>query len=114
MPDEPACALTEEEAFEIIAYLVSAAEISLTEPSHFAIFRLLDATSRMMEFMLQRDLPKTGQFLREFKSEVDTKKAWIMWDLEAFFGFVRAAPAVVASEARRVAAAQERAAETQT
>lgn len=104
MSDQPAevCALTEDEALEIIAYLVASAEISLAEPSHYAIFRLLDATSRMMDFMLKRDLPKTGAFLRAFKEEVDTKKVWMMWDLDAFFDFVRAAPALVAAEARRL------------
>lgn len=98
----PVCALTEDEAMEIIAYLIAAAEISLAEPSHYAIFRLLDATSRMMDFMLKRDLPNTGAFLREFKAEVDTKKVWMMWDLDAFFDFVRAAPAMVAAEAKRL------------
>ncbi len=98
----PACALTEDEALEIIAYLVASAEISLTEPSHYAIFRLLDATSRMMDFMLKKDLQRTGAFLQAFKSELDTKKVWMMWDLDAFFDFVRTAPAMVAAEARRL------------
>jgi hypothetical protein len=97
------CALSEEEAIEIISYLVSSAETSLSEPGLYPIFRLLDATSRMIGLMLEHETPRTGEFLRRFKTEVDLKKVWMMWDSEAFLEFVRRAPAIVAAEAKRLA-----------
>jgi hypothetical protein len=95
--------LTEEQALELIAFLASSAEISLTEPTHYATFRLIDATSRLIGFMLQHQTPRTGDFLRSFKAEVDRKKVWMMWDLEAYLAFLRAMPALVAAEAKRLA-----------
>jgi hypothetical protein len=88
---------------ELIAFLVSSAEISLTEPELYSKFRLLDGASRLIGFMLEHDTPKTGDFLRRFKTEVDTKKLWMMWDEEAFAGFLREAPGIVAVEAKRLA-----------
>lgn len=88
---------------EIIAFLVSSAEISLIEPELYSKFRLLDAASRLIGFMLEHETPKTGDFLRRFKEEVDTKKLWMMWDKEAFKGFLREAPGIVAEEAKRLA-----------
>jgi hypothetical protein len=95
--------LTEEQALELIAFLASSAEISLTEPTHYANFRLIDAASRLIGFMLEHETPRTGAFLRAFKEEVDTKKVWMMWDEAAFFDFLRSAPALVAAEAKRLA-----------
>lgn len=97
------CVLTEEEAMQIIAYLTSAAEISIHEPIHYGTFRLIDAASRMIGFMLEHDPPRTGAFLRELKTELDTKKVWMMWDREAYFDFLRATPALVAAETKRLA-----------
>jgi Family of unknown function (DUF6092) len=95
--------LTEEQALELIAYLASAAEISLAEPTHYPTFRLIDATSRLIGFMVEHETPRTGAFLRAFKEEVDRKKVWMMWDAEAYFDFLRSAPALVAAEVRRLA-----------
>ena len=96
--------LTEEQALELIAFLASSAEISMVEPAHYPYFRLIDATSRMIGMMLEHDTPRTGEFLRRFKAEVDEKKVWMMWDVEAFFSFLRTAPALVAEEMTRLAA----------
>jgi hypothetical protein len=95
--------LTEDQALELIAFLASSAEISLAEPTHYPYFRLIDATSRMIGMMLEHDTPRTGEFLRRFKAEVDEKKVWMMWDVEAFFDFLRSAPALVAAEMTRLA-----------
>lgn len=102
--------LTEEQALELIAFLASSAEISLSEPTHYPYFRLIDATSRMIGMMLEHDTPKTGEFLRRFKAEVDEKKVWMMWDVDAFFDFLRSAPALVAAEMTRLAEENARAA----
>src|SRR5690348_13511230 len=94
--------LTEEQALELIAFLASAAEISIGEPSYYPYFRLIDAASRLIGMMLEHDTPRTGEFLRAFKAEVDEKKVWMMWDREGFFEFLRQAPAMVAAEVTRI------------
>ena len=97
------CVLDEDEALQIIAYLTSAAEISIHEPTYYGTFRLIDAASRMIGFMLEHEPPRSGAFLRELKTELDTKKVWMMWDRDAYFEFLRATPALVAREVKRLA-----------
>ena len=94
--------LTEEQAFDLLAYLFSAAEITMHEPTYYGTFRLVDAASRLMGHMLEHDPQRSGEFLRRFKPEVDRKKAWMMWDREAYNDFLRAAPATVAAEVKRL------------
>ena len=96
------CVLTEEEAMQLIAFLVSSAEICLTEPTYYGTLRLVDAVSRLIGFMLEHETPRTGEFLRRFKDEIDLKKTWSMWDREAYFDFLRQAPAQVAAEVKRL------------
>lgn len=108
------CVLTEEEGLELIAYLVSSADSLRTEPSTYGYLRLIDAASRLMGFMLEHETPRTGAFLRTFKEEVDKKKVWVMWDVEAFFEFVRTAPALVAAEVNRLAEEDAKAAEKES
>ncbi len=105
--DQSGGVLTEEQALELIAYLASSAEISLIEPTHYAPFRLIEATSRMIGMMLEHPTPITGEFLRRFKDEVDTRKLVMIRDKEAFFQFLREAPALVAAEVKRLADAGE-------
>src|SRR4051794_9399791 len=83
--------LTEEQAFDILAFLFSSAEICLVEPTYYGTFRLVDGASRLMGHMLTHDPKRSGEFLRRFKEEVDTKKVWMMWDREAYYDFLRAA-----------------------
>ncbi|HEX5500234.1 MAG TPA: DUF6092 family protein [Thermomicrobiales bacterium] len=97
--------LSEDEAFEMLAFLCSAAEISLHEPTYYGTFRLIDAASRLLGFMLERD-PADAAFLRRFKDEIDLKKSWMMWDRDGYFAFLREAPAEIAAELRRRADAQ--------
>ncbi|MFT4040004.1 MAG: DUF6092 family protein [Thermomicrobiales bacterium] len=93
--------LSEEQAYRLIAYLTSAAEISLHEPTYYGALRLIDAASRLIGFMQEHDPDGVDPFLDELKAEYDTKKVWSMWDREAFYAFVREAPAQVADELMR-------------
>jgi hypothetical protein len=102
-PSGESSVLTEEQALQMIAFLTSAAEISIHEPTYYGTFRLVDAASRLIAFMLENDPPRSEAFLRELKTEIDTKKVWMMWDREAYFDFLRATPAVVAAEVKRLA-----------
>ncbi|MEA2513546.1 MAG: hypothetical protein QOJ59_3033 [Thermomicrobiales bacterium] len=105
MSDEPSTStgvLMEEEAMQLIAFLVSASELCIKEPTYYGTFRLIDAASRLMGFMLQHNPSRTSEFLQRFKEEVDTKKVWMMFDRQAYFDFLQSAPAQVAAEVKRL------------
>ncbi len=93
-----AVSLTRDQAMQLIAYLTSSAEISLQEPVHYGTLRLVDATSRLIGFMLENGEPDANGFLQSLKDEIDTKKLWAMWDQPAYFQFLRDTPAKVAGE----------------
>lgn len=107
----PGCALTEDDALDLLMFLVSSAEICTMEPTYYGTFRLIDAASRLIGHMLDHDPGQSAAFLRRFKTEVDTKKGWMMWDREAYVEFLRAAPAQVAEEVKRLAEADRPVAE---
>ncbi len=88
--------VSEDEAYALLAHLVSSAEICTFEPYYYGTFRLLDAASRLMESMLQHDTNGNREWLRAFKQEVDEKKVWMMWDREGYFRFLREAGGKVA------------------
>lgn len=92
------CALTEKQAKELIAFLVSSAEICMSEPIYYGTFRLVDAASRMMGFMLENGDLESEAFFRELKNEIDEKKVWMMFDREAYREFLANTPAIVAAE----------------
>src|SRR6266849_10617787 len=83
--------VSEDEAYELLAHLVSSAEICTFEPYHYGTFRLLDAASRLMESMLRHESNGNREWLEAFKREVDEKKVWMMWDREGYFQFLREA-----------------------
>src|SRR5215210_2031547 len=99
--------LTEEQALEIITFLVSSAEICLHEPVYYGTFRLVDGASRLVGAMLEHDPPETGEFLRAFKAEIDAKKTSMMWDKDTYYQFLRSIPALAAAELKRLREARE-------
>lgn len=94
--------LTEEQALEIITFLVSAAELCLHEPVYYGTFRLVDGASRLMGLMLENNPETSGDFFRAYKDEIDTNKTQMMWDRAAYYEFLRQIPATAAAELKRV------------
>jgi len=94
--------LSEEQALEIITFLVSSAEICLHEPIYYGTFRLVDAASRMMGLMLENNPEASGEFFQAYKADIDANKTSMMWDREAYYDFLRRIPAAAASELKRV------------
>ena len=56
--------LTESEAVELLALLISSARIQLDEPAHYGPLRLLTATERLSAMMLERSSDKSKAFLQ--------------------------------------------------
>lgn len=93
--------VSEDQAYELLAHLVASAELCITEPYYYGTFRLIDAASRLMGYMLEHDSDGGREWLQRFKQEVDEKKEWMMWDRQGYFAFLRGACGTVASELKR-------------
>ncbi|TMF00592.1 MAG: hypothetical protein E6I52_13370 [Chloroflexi bacterium] len=105
--------VSEDEAYDLLAHLISSAEICTFEPYHYGTFRLLDAASRLMESMLRHESNGNREWLQAFKKEVDEKKVWMMWDRDGYFRFLREAGGKVGQalkerQARSMATAHSR------
>lgn len=96
MTEEPI--VSEEEAFELVVYLVSAAELTLLEPELYGSFRLIDAASRLLAPLTERGSASRRAFYEELKSEIDRRKVLMMSDRDGYVEFVRELPAAVAAE----------------
>ena len=57
--------LTETEAVELLALLISSARIQMDEPAHYGPLRLLTATERLSAMMLERSSDKSKAFLQD-------------------------------------------------
>jgi hypothetical protein len=93
---ERPCAVREDQAWELLAYLTASAELCTTEPHYYGTFRLIEAASRLIAFMLA-DSEAAANWLRDFKSEIDEKKLWMLRDRDAYFAFLREAAATLAT-----------------
>lgn len=100
-PKDGTVVLTEDQALDMLAFLASAAEITLHEPTYYGTFRLIDAASRLMGYLLESNPELANSFMPEWKQDIDTRKVWMMWDRPAYNQFLKEAPAVIAEEIKR-------------
>lgn len=89
--------VTEDQAYELLAHLVASAELCIREPYYYGTFRLIDAASKLMGFMLANGADNDRDWLAAFRREVDEKKEWMMWDREGYFAFLEGATGTVAA-----------------
>jgi hypothetical protein len=97
--DEPI--VSEREAFELVVYLVAAAELTLIEPELYGSFRLVDAASRLLAPLAERGRPERRAFYGELRAQIDRDKVLMMSDKDAYAEFVRRLPRALAAELRR-------------
>ena len=55
--------LTEDEALELLSFLVMSARTQVDEPTEYAPLRLLTAAGRLGDFIMERVTPETRQLL---------------------------------------------------
>ena len=65
-----ALVLTEEEAIELLAFLVTAARIQVEESREYGPLRLLTAAERLSKFIVQRVSPDTQRFLDDLLRDI--------------------------------------------
>jgi hypothetical protein len=99
--------LTEEEALAYVAYLASAAELSVIEPDLYGSFRLVDAASRILDRLAARGSPGERESYRALKDRIDREKLLMLWDRDAYVEFVRELPGELARRMVRAGEASE-------
>lgn len=93
--------VAEAEALELLAHLVASAELLRVEPHYYGTFRLIDAASRLLGFMLERSSEADRAWLDDLKQAIDANKGRMMWDREGYFQFLGEVPARLATELKR-------------
>ena len=93
--------MSEHEAIELAAYLVSCADISRNEPDLYGPVRLLEAAKRLAKVVLEHGIDEGREFWRQLYDEVEQKLHWYDYDMEGWSAFVDQMPVLVASELKR-------------
>ncbi|GEM_PF-818854 len=78
-----ATVLTEAEALELFAFLLSSARTQIDDPALYASMRLLTAAEKLREFIRDRVSPETEALLSN-TDELTTRAHIYMSDLEAY------------------------------
>jgi hypothetical protein len=84
--------LSERDAIEIVAYLVSAAELAVIEPELYGSFRLVDGAGRVLALLAAHGAEERRPLYARLRDEIDRKKVLMMWDRESFLDFVARLP----------------------
>jgi hypothetical protein len=87
-----------DDLYELLAHLVTSAEICTFEPWFYGTFRLIDAAARLSGRAVDRGLDDA--WLRQFHDELDAKKKWMMSDRPAYFRFLEGASQKMAERLR--------------
>lgn len=99
--------LSEENLYEMLAFLFSSAHLLVNEPHLYGTVRLLDAASRLMGFALDSRQLEDEQFLEELKDDLDERKFLLVTDENAYGEFLAELTLTIAREMKRRASAQE-------
>jgi len=74
---------------ELMAFLLASAELCTREPYHYGSFRLLDGASRLAGLALKGAADPQRHWLAELKEDIDSHKALLMWDRDAYFAYLQ-------------------------
>jgi hypothetical protein len=97
--------ITEDNLYELLAFLASSAYLCVNEPKLYGTFRLVDAACRLIDFALQGGQLEDEQFLRAFQEDANTKKMLLMTDEGAYIKFLEDATRSMAKELKNRATA---------
>jgi len=97
--------VSEEDLYEILAFLFSSAHLLVNEPHLYGTFRLIDAATRLIGFALEGGELEDDKFLRQLKEDVDARKLLLMTDEETYFQLLEDATRQMAKEMKRRATA---------
>lgn len=95
------CLVTEDDAFDLLAYLVTGAEIGVVEPAFYGPRRMLDGAARLAVAMAgQADEERRG-WLTAFAAEANQAMALARRRPDEFEAFLHEAARSLAAELKR-------------
>ncbi len=80
--------LTEDQAFKLLAFLVTSARLCVVEPENYGTFRLIDAASRLLGFLLENEEARDRDFYAHLQREIEDNKLLLLSDEEAYAQFL--------------------------
>ncbi len=99
--------VSEDDLYEVLAFLFSSAHLLVQEPHLYGTFRLIDGASRLIGFALESGHLEDDQFLSDLKDDVDERKFLLMTDEAAYFELLEDATRKLAKEMKTRAAADK-------
>jgi hypothetical protein len=97
--------LSKDEVYELLSFLANSAHLCVNEPKLYGTFRLVDAASRMLGFVLD-DGGSDDEFLQELKNFIDDNKLALMTDEEGYIAFLQENTRRLARQMKRRAKAK--------
>jgi hypothetical protein len=83
-------------ALDLLAYLVTAADLCTREPLHYGMVRLVDAAGRLARGLEEGGAAVERPWLVALRARIDSEKETLMWDRPAFERFLNEIAADVA------------------
>lgn len=93
--------LAEDDAYELLAFLIASADTALVEPAFYGPRRLLDAAQRLAAGMSDQVAPDRQAWLAEFVAEAEQAKGLARRDPERFQRFIADSARGVAGELKQ-------------
>lgn len=90
--------VSENDAMELLAFLVTSSRGVIDEPELYGSFRLIDAASRLLGFILKSGTAQNDSYLMQMKDRIDTDKMLMMTDTDAYKDFVEGMVREIARE----------------
>lgn len=87
--------MTDDNAFRLATFLVTAARDVVDEPAIYGPFRMIDAVDRLMAGVFD------DEFLAAMKPQLETEKLKVMTDRDGFLAWLDELGTAFASEAKR-------------
>ena len=99
MSPEPAeVGVSVSDALDLLAYLVTSADLCTREPLHYGMFRLLDAAARLAGGLEAGGAALERPWISDLRRRIDENKELLMWDQPAFERFLHANAATLAGD----------------
>ena len=95
------CVLTEDAAYELLAYLITGAEIGVVEPAFYGPRRLLDAAARLAAAMADQASAEQRAWLTDFAADATQAMALARRRPDEFEAFLHEAARTIAAELKR-------------
>ena len=85
-----------EDSLDLLAYLITAADLCTREPLHYGMFRLVDGASRLAQALEAAGAAVDHPWIAELRRRIDADKELLMWDRPAFERFLHDTAAFLA------------------